>query len=232
MSAQAIETPNAKLSGRLAFTVSKFVAKKDIAKKKVLDIGCGFGWFESWAIKNQVSSIYGLEIKPEKLESIKKINSSRLRLIVGSATKIPCKTNSFDTVVCWEVIEHIPKGSEQKMFREIRRVLKPHGTLYLSTPFSHWLSRFLDPAWWLIGHRHYDLASIFKLAEKAGFSLHHFILKGKLWELLTVINLYVSKWILRRPIIFSAFFARHRDREYRRSDGYALLFVKLRKEAI
>lgn len=225
-----VEKPNDKLSGRLAFTVTKFVTKKDIIDKKVLDIGCGFGWFEYWALKNKVRSIYAMEINAAKLEAIKNIQSRRLQLVVGNALKIPFPANTFDTIVSWEVIEHIPKGTEEKMFQEICRVLKPRGTFYLSTPFSHWLSKFLDPAWWLIGHRHYDLATIFKFAEKNGLSLHRYRLKGKLWELLTVINLYFSKWFLRRSIVASKFFARHRNREYRRSDGYALLFVKLQKE--
>jgi SAM-dependent methyltransferase len=40
--------------------------------------------------------------------------------------------NSFDTVICFQVIEHIK--NDHRLLREIKRVLKPGGALYLTTP--------------------------------------------------------------------------------------------------
>jgi SAM-dependent methyltransferase len=52
--------------------------------------------------------------------------------VVGSATDIPLGDASFDTVVCTEVLEHVP--DPLKALREMYRVLKPGGYLILSTP--------------------------------------------------------------------------------------------------
>jgi len=52
--------------------------------------------------------------------------------IVGSATDIPQEDASFDTLVCTEVLEHVP--DPLKALREMSRVLKPGGHLVLSTP--------------------------------------------------------------------------------------------------
>src|SRR5208282_1345602 len=52
--------------------------------------------------------------------------------IVGSATDIPLGDAGFDTVVCTEVLEHVP--DPLLALREMYRVLKPGGHLVLSTP--------------------------------------------------------------------------------------------------
>lgn len=224
------ELPADELSGRLAFTVSKFVDKKDIFEKCILDIGCGFGWFEFWALRHHTKAIHGIELEEEKLTKLKSIKDKRLKYKTGSAINIPYPANSFDTVTSWDVIEHIPPHTEAKMFHEVGRVLKPGGIFYLSTPNAHWISKLLDPAWWLIAHRHYTLGYFQKLAKNTGFRIQKHVIKGKIWELLTIINLYISKWLLKRPLLFSAYFAQHRDWEYRQKDGFALIFLKFKKK--
>jgi ubiquinone/menaquinone biosynthesis C-methylase UbiE len=89
-----------------------------------LDIGCG-----SNRILNAGLSVVGLDILLNKLRYARKFNRP---LINGSIWALPFKDAIFDCVVCSEVIEHIPEG--MKPFLEMRRVLKPGGTLVLGTP--------------------------------------------------------------------------------------------------
>src|SRR5258708_20006 len=52
--------------------------------------------------------------------------------------KIPLETNSVDTVLCTDVLEHIRKPEE--LFSEMARILKPNGNLILTLPFiSIWM---------------------------------------------------------------------------------------------
>ena len=53
--------------------------------------------------------------------------------IVGDIAKIPVRDGSFDAVLCSEVLEHVddPVAS----LSELKRVLKPGGTLILTAPF-------------------------------------------------------------------------------------------------
>ena len=147
--------PTEILHGRLLFSIN-FVSDLDIKDKKILDIGCGYGWFELNAIKRGCSNIIGTEITENDLQTAKEnINNIKVQLKKGSAIDLNFHNKQFDTVVSWEVLEHIPKQTENKMFSEINRVLKNNGVFYLSTPFSNLFSDILDPAWWLIGHRHY-----------------------------------------------------------------------------
>jgi len=48
---------------------------------------------------------------------------------------IPFKDNVFDTVICTQVIEHVPRP--WLVVHEIYRVLKEGGHLLLSTPFLY-----------------------------------------------------------------------------------------------
>lgn len=54
--------------------------------------------------------------------------------IVGDAQNIPVKSNSVNCVKCTEFLEHVEYP--EKVLNEIQRVLKPGGTLILSTPFN------------------------------------------------------------------------------------------------
>lgn len=60
---------------------------------------------------------------------------ARLPNICADATKLPLRSGSVDTLVCLEVLEYV--WDPPSALNEFRRVLKPGGTLVLSTPFLH-----------------------------------------------------------------------------------------------
>ncbi len=53
--------------------------------------------------------------------------------VVGANRRLPFEDNSFDTVICWEVMEHF-NFNPVPFVRELYRVLKPGGVGYLSVP--------------------------------------------------------------------------------------------------
>ena len=135
-----LEKPSTDLHGRLKFSVA-FVDDQAVKGKKILDIGCGYGWCELNFLNRGAKAIVASEVTEGDLETIKSnIKNSRVKFQVADATKLPFANSSFDTVVCWEVLEHIPPKTEETMFREVSRVLKPGGRFYLSTPFASWPS--------------------------------------------------------------------------------------------
>jgi len=222
------EKPTADLNGRLSFSVG-FVDPSDLFDKTVLDIGCGFGWFELNALSRGVKEIIGTEISEIDLRPINRyLQDPKLVTKVASAIDLPFPEHSFDTVVSWEVIEHIPQASETIMFSEVARVLKPGGQFYLSTPNASPISTLADPAWWLIKHRHYAPDTLLQLAKAAGLVVASLEVKGGAWEIAFTWNLYFSKWILRRrPIAEKAFLTRV-NREYG-VRGFNDLFIKMTK---
>jgi ubiquinone/menaquinone biosynthesis C-methylase UbiE len=53
--------------------------------------------------------------------------------IIGDITNIPRDNESFDAVLCSEVLEHLPHPD--LAIKELSRLLKPGGTLLLTAPF-------------------------------------------------------------------------------------------------
>ena len=54
--------------------------------------------------------------------------------IVSDIVEIPEETNSFDAVMCVEVLEHLP--NPDRAIKEFGRLLRPGGTLVMTAPFS------------------------------------------------------------------------------------------------
>ena len=96
-------------------------------KIKLLDIGCGEGVLLSLIQQKTKASVVGLD--PET-KSFNPINN--LKIIKGSAYKLPFKSNSFDYVISTEVIEHLARVN--KYLSEIKRVLKSSGSAIITTP--------------------------------------------------------------------------------------------------
>lgn len=59
-------------------------------------------------------------------------NTSKID-IISDVTGIPVKTDSFDNVLCTEVLEHVPYP--ELTIKELSRVLKKGGKLILTAPF-------------------------------------------------------------------------------------------------
>ena len=58
---------------------------------------------------------------------------------------LPFKNNEVDEILCEALIEHIPFTKEENFFREIARILKKGGNLYLSTPnFEETVKQWLN----------------------------------------------------------------------------------------
>ena len=103
--------------------------------ERILDVGCG-----SSRILGSSPGVVGLDIQLHKLRYARRFGNP---LVHGSIFELPFATDSFDCVICSEVIEHIP--AEEKPFDELARVLKTDGRLILGTPdYDRWQWRLLE----------------------------------------------------------------------------------------
>jgi len=109
------------------FDLLKGISLKD---KDFLEIGCGLGYFSLEASKRGFN-VTAVDVG-ENLVDITKRRVKKGEFIVCSASQLPFKNNSFDIVLCTEVIEHVE--NQVKAFDEMFRVLKKGGYLVLTTP--------------------------------------------------------------------------------------------------
>jgi len=109
--------------------------------EQVLDVGCGSGR-HSWGTYAQIDcSIYALDIGEKDLVKARyalrlvdekdKRNSGWLA-IRGDAKTLPFKDDSFDRVICSEVLEHL--DDDRRGVEELVRVLRASGKLAVSVP--------------------------------------------------------------------------------------------------
>jgi SAM-dependent methyltransferase len=195
-----------------------FIDPSDIRNKKVLDIGCGYGWFELFAISQGAKHITGIDTDLELLATAKKfVKNKHASFLLGNATKLPFKNKTFNTVVAIEVLEHIPKRTELTMFLEINRVLKENGKLYLTTPYKSLTALLFDPAFWLIGHRHYTKKSLISYAVKTHLKPLKISVKGRWWILISSLNMYIAKWLFGRKRFWEDFFMRKGHQEHKKN---------------
>ena len=177
-----------KLTGRLKKCLD---FSKDLYNKKILNIGCSFGWFERFAVKEQCKEIIGIDINEENLVKAKNsINNNRITFLKEDALNLTrFKKEYFDIVTIFDVIEHLPENSEKKLFKQINQILKNNGKVVISTPYNCFFSNVLDPAWYF-GHRHYSQRKILSLLTEEGFEVNNIEIKGGFNELISMIIFY------------------------------------------
>ncbi len=110
------------------------VARKFCAGRRVLDIACGSG-YGSAILAECAGHVTGVDIAADVVESNKKFYSMpNLDFRSGRAEKLEFGDGSFDVVVSFETIEHLPESGQELFLSEIRRVLAPGGLLVISSP--------------------------------------------------------------------------------------------------
>jgi SAM-dependent methyltransferase len=181
------------VSGRVLACLNLLKQYK-LKNKTVVDIGSSFGWLEKELLTiDKTIKIVGVE--PDKNAvafSNKEIKGAKF--LVGDALKLPIKNNFADIATLFDVIEHVPKNTEAKALKEVNRILKSDGLLFLSTPNSNFFMNLLDPAFYF-GHRHYKFERLQRLLKDNGFKILKFTIKGGLWFSFYLIWLYITKRI-------------------------------------
>ena len=122
-----------------AWVVRKMVAKYATPNAPILDAGCGTGL----NLRHLPAGSTGVDINPRNIELLKQRLPNH-NVVEGDVEALPFADGSFGSVLCTEVIEHIPDPSAA--LAEYRRVLQPGGVLIGSVPARSaiWKLRFLS----------------------------------------------------------------------------------------
>ena len=114
----------------------------DWREKEILDAGCGTG-----AILQQLGSPQrnvGVDLAPEAISLCRRRGLSNLRQADISA--LPFAEASFDAVICSSVLYHQWVKDVAGVLRELHRVLRPGGLLFVNVPAFQFLHSAHDEA--------------------------------------------------------------------------------------
>jgi 2-polyprenyl-3-methyl-5-hydroxy-6-metoxy-1,4-benzoquinol methylase len=98
----------------------------------LVDVGAGLGHFSKVGVELG-ARVVPVDIAPRL---VGRLRAEFPAAIVASATTLPFDTDSIDFVVSSECVEHTP--DPRLAIREMVRIVKPGGVLFLSTPNLVW----------------------------------------------------------------------------------------------
>jgi SAM-dependent methyltransferase len=114
-------------SPQTAYPGDLLIDKQRIAGKRVLEIGCGMGFwtatFAGWGCQST-----GIDLTPMAVSMTRKrleLSGLKAEVLQMDAGTLAFPDESFDFVWSWGVIHHSPHT--EKIVKEIQRVLKPGG---------------------------------------------------------------------------------------------------------
>ena len=101
---------------------------------RVLELGCGKAE-KTRVAAQKAASVLALEVDETQLTKNLAITGlPNVRFAHGGAEKIPAADATFDIVLMFKSLHHVPTELMDSAFTEIRRVLKPCGVAYISEP--------------------------------------------------------------------------------------------------
>ena len=183
----------------------------------VIDLGCGLMPFRDVLIQREVL-YHSLDLRPR----------SSAVTCVGDVQHMPLLTASYDSAICFEVLEHIPHPFQA--VREIHRILKPGGVVIFSVPY---LSRLHDQPHDYFRFTVYGLRLLF---EEAGFEVLGIQAKGGIIAFLghqistLLLSIGWPVWGVRQAVWFLnkwliTYWLYRIDRALKTSDFFALGYV-------
>ncbi len=106
-----------------AFHKSLYQLLEQTDARRVLDAGCGEGFVTHFlAQQNPDLSITSVDLSPEAVAYAQQHFGDHASFRAGSLYKLPFSDNSFDTVLCSEVLEHLEDTTGA--VRELKRVAR------------------------------------------------------------------------------------------------------------
>ena len=113
-------------------------AGRDLAGRRVLEIGCGRGGFACWlaAQASRPAEVVAADFAETAVRKGEEFAARRgvegVRWEVADIQAMAYPDASFDTVISCETVEHVPDW--RRALCELARVVRPGGRLFLTTP--------------------------------------------------------------------------------------------------
>ena len=155
---------------------------------KILDVGCGAGIPVDEYLVSKGHEITGVDISDKQIE-LAKINVPQAKYFMKDMSEINFEENSFEAVVSFYAIFHIPKEEHLDLFKKIHKYLKKDGIFLATLGYEEWEGseefHGVTMHW-----SHYNKDKNLDLVKEAGFKIiktevdnsggeHHFVVMAR-----------------------------------------------------
>lgn len=179
------------LKGRDQFKNQKYLEKLTSLlepKSKILDIGCGAGIPVDKFLISCGHEITGVDISEEQIKLAMK-NVPDGNYVVGDMSEIDFNENSFEAIVSFYAIFHIPRIEHLDLFKKIYKLLKPGGLFLATLGSEDWVGS--EEFYGVQMHwSHWGKEKNIELVKQAGFEIilaeidesggeHHLVVLGR-----------------------------------------------------
>lgn len=170
---------------------------RHMAPGSILDVGCATGYFLEVA-QEAGWDVHGVELSDFSAQLARKKFGDRV--FPGTLEQAAFPPASFDVVSLSDLLEHVP--APELFLREVRRILKPDGSLVIVTPDVSSLSaRLMKEKWshFKVEHLYYfSPATIKRLLTENGFAPVAIESAPKFLNLAYIVNQFA---IYRHPLL-------------------------------
>lgn len=147
--------------GRLSATLDFLKECQFKGNLKILDVGCASGWFISEIAHHYPRhNFFGIDIYERAIDYAKK-RYPNISFSCADAHKLPFSQDSFDLVICANVLEHVV--NPKQILTEIKRVVKPQGKVIINMDSENFLFSLAWYLWKKISGRVWKDAHLHKL---------------------------------------------------------------------
>ncbi len=177
--------------GMRAITASVLGSNPGENCRRLLDVGCGTGYSMVWLQRRfQFREVYGVDLSPHA--SVFWRTRGLDTVALGSADRLPFAEGEFDMVTCFDVIYQLNDERASAAIREMNRVLRPGGLLFIREPAYQWMRGAHDVA---VGtHRRYTLTDLRRLLVAHGFKIKRATYANTLLFWLAAPHRLLSRW--------------------------------------
>jgi 2-polyprenyl-3-methyl-5-hydroxy-6-metoxy-1,4-benzoquinol methylase len=201
---------------RFRFVLDR-VAKYLPLESRILDLGCAPGYLSIF-LDTLGYRIHGIDLNENwfsKYPDSRWLGVLNIKTVDVERSALPFPDDSFDAIVFTEVLEHIAICPPERILAEFRRVLKPQGYLFLTTPNVANASNILalaigENVFWapkiFYGstdrhNREYTPSEVVSLLEAGGFEIRESFLfnGGNNWNTATASLMYESLSTIGHP---------------------------------
>jgi len=127
---------------RRALEILKLIHGLSLSQPRMLDFGCGLGWFTERLA--DLGEAHGIDLSPEGI-AVAQSRHPEIKYLAGSVYEAPLPKNYFDVVISQEVIAHVE--DQPKYVARAAEVLKTGGYFIVTTGNKFVMDRLGEVGW-------------------------------------------------------------------------------------